>query len=178
VLVDGDSLTRSRVASDPIVPATRHAAADRRPATPGGASGDGYEIVAAGPRGRTTNIDGPDDPKLSGADDLPAALASHEPLDLVVIMLATADATPEVLLVSPPPLAEETTTGGIFAGGRAKTIALAALYAAIAEAAGEHLFDAGGAVATDGVDGLHFTAATNATLGRAVADEVRAILAV
>lgn len=211
ILVYGDSLTWGWVPSDPIVPTTRHDVEDRWTSVMVEELGDGYELVVEGLSGRTTNIDDPNDPKLNGADYLPAALASHEPLDLVVILLGTNDTktyldrtpfeialgmgelitivqespgwdwtdypTPEVLVIAPPPLAEETRAGGIFAGGREKSAALGELYAAIAEAAGAHAFDAGSVVATDGVDGIHFTAATNATLGRAVADEVRAILA-
>jgi len=211
ILVYGDSLTWGWVPSDPIVPTTRHAVEDRWTTVMADELGDGYEIVVEGLSGRTTNIDDPNDPKLNGADYLPAALASHEPLDLVVIMLGTNDTktyldrtpfeialgmgelitivqespgwdwtdypTPEVLVITPPPLAEETHAGGIFEGGRAKGMALGALYADIAAAAGEHAFDAGSVVATDGVDGVHFTAATNAELGAAVADEVRRVLA-
>ena len=211
ILVYGDSLTWGWVPSEPIVPTTRHAVEDRWTSVMADELGAGYEVVVEGLSGRTTNIDDPNDPKLNGADYLPATLASHEPLDLVVILLGTNDTktylertpfeialgmgelinivhespgwdwtdypTPEVLVIAPPPLAEETHAGGIFDGGREKTMALGDLYAAIAETAGEHAFDAGTAVATDGVDGIHLTPAANATLGRAVAGEVGAILA-
>jgi len=211
ILVYGDSLTWGWVPSDPIVPTTRHDVEDRWTTVMANALGAGYEIVVEGLSGRTTNIDDPNDPKLNGADYLPAAVASHEPLDLVVILLGTNDTktyldrtsfeitlgmgelihivqespgwdwtdypTPEVLVIAPPPLAEETRADGIFEDGRAKSMALGELYADIAAAAGEHAFDAGSVVATDGVDGIHFTAATNAELGAAVATEVRRVLA-
>lgn len=61
--------------------------------------GDQYEIIVEGLGGRTTNIDC--DPNsgsgyipgagMNGAAYLPAALSSHMPLDLVVIMLGTND---------------------------------------------------------------------------------------
>ncbi len=211
ILVYGDSLTWGWVPTDPIVPTTRHDVEDRWTTVMAEELGDGYEIVVEGLSGRTTNIDDPNDPKLNGADYLPAALASHEPLDLVVILLGTNDTkiyldrtpfeialgmgelinivqespgwdwtdypTPEVLVVAPPPLAEATHAGGIFEGGREKGMALGGLYADISAAAGAHAFDAGSVVATDGVDGIHFTAATNAELGAAVAAEVRRVLA-
>lgn len=211
ILVYGDSLTWGWVPSEPLVPTTRHAVEDRWTTALADALGDGYEIVVEGLSGRTTNVEDPNDPKLNGADYLPAALASHEPLDLVIIMLGTNDTktyldrtpfeialgmgklitivqeapgwdwsdypTPEVLVVAPPPLAEQTHAGGIFEGARAKTMALPALYAEIAATAGEHAFDAGSVVETEGVDGIHFTAATNAELGAAVAAEVQRVLA-
>ncbi len=52
---------------------------------------EGYEIVEEGLGARTTSIDGPVDPPLSGSAYLPAALASHLPLDLVTLMLGTND---------------------------------------------------------------------------------------
>jgi lysophospholipase L1-like esterase len=55
------------------------------------ALGDAYEILDEGLSGRTTNADDPTDLRLNGAAYLPAALASHLPLDLVVILLGTND---------------------------------------------------------------------------------------
>jgi lysophospholipase L1-like esterase len=54
--------------------------------------GSGYEIVVEGLSARTTAIDDPVDPRLNGSAYLPTALASHLPLDLVIIMLGTNDA--------------------------------------------------------------------------------------
>jgi lysophospholipase L1-like esterase len=53
--------------------------------------GDGYEIVEEGLSARTTSIDDPIDARLNGSAYLPTALASHFPLDLVIIMLGTND---------------------------------------------------------------------------------------
>ncbi len=85
---------------------------------------------------------------------------------------------PQVLLISPPPLGEkiDPLAAEIFVGGLEKSQQLPAVYSAIADAAGEHFFDAGSVVSTDGVDGVHFTAATNQTLGQALAKEVIAVL--
>lgn len=213
ILVFGDSLTWGWTPAEPVVPTERHAHADRWTTAMSNALGDGYEIVVEGLSGRTTNIDDPSDPKLNGADYLPAALASHEPLDLVIIMLGTNDTktylertpleiglgagelinivheapgwdwtdyeTPQVLLISPPPLGEAigAMAAEIFEGSREKSMALPEIYSGIAAVAGEHFFDAGTVIETDGIDGIHFTAAANATLGEAVAGEVNKILA-
>jgi lysophospholipase L1-like esterase len=91
ILVFGDSLTWGWVPTSPIVPTTRHAPGDRWTTAMSEALGEGHEVVVEGLSGRTTNIDDPNDPKLNGADYLPAALASHEPLDLVIILLGTND---------------------------------------------------------------------------------------
>ena len=52
--------------------------------------GSAYEIIEEGLE-RTTSIDDPVDPRLNASAYLPAALASHLPLDLVIIMLGTND---------------------------------------------------------------------------------------
>ena len=54
--------------------------------------GSQFEILEEGLSARTTNLDDPGDPRLNGSNHLPAALASHFPLDLVIIMLGTNDA--------------------------------------------------------------------------------------
>jgi len=53
--------------------------------------GEDYEVLEEGLSARTTNIDDPVDPRLNGASYLPACLASHLPLDLVILMLGTND---------------------------------------------------------------------------------------
>jgi lysophospholipase L1-like esterase len=53
--------------------------------------GEEFEIIEEGLSARTTNVDDPTDPRLNGAAYLPAALASHMPLNLVIVMLGTND---------------------------------------------------------------------------------------
>jgi len=53
--------------------------------------GDGFDIIEEGLSGRTTDVDDPTDPRLNGSTYLPSALASHLPLDLVIVMLGTND---------------------------------------------------------------------------------------
>ncbi len=53
--------------------------------------GPDYEIVEEGLNARTTTIDDPVDPRLNGSAYLPTAVASHLPLDLVIVLLGTND---------------------------------------------------------------------------------------
>jgi lysophospholipase L1-like esterase len=53
--------------------------------------GDGYEVVEEGLNGRTTDIDYVDRPHCNGRTYFPAALLSHHPLDVVVVMLGSND---------------------------------------------------------------------------------------
>lgn len=86
--------------------------------------------------------------------------------------------TPPVLIISPPPLGEkiDPLAAEIFVGAREMSQSYPAVFEAIANAAGENFFDAGSAISTDGIDGIHFTADTNRTLGAAVAEQVDLLL--
>lgn len=98
VLVFGDSNTWGWIPVERGIPTTRYAADQRWPGVAQAVLGDGFEIIEEGLSGRTTDL--PDaDPTvkelsgagLDGSAYLPAAVASHLPLDLVVIMLGTND---------------------------------------------------------------------------------------
>jgi len=92
IMVFGDSITWGWLPVAPIVPTTRHAPGDRWPDVMHAALGDGYTVVTEGLSGRTTNIEDPTAAGLmNGADYLDSALMSHQPLDLVIIMLGTND---------------------------------------------------------------------------------------
>src|SRR5688572_4779900 len=96
ILVFGDSNTWGWVPVERGYPTTRRAKDQRWPGVAQAELGSGYEIVEEGLSGRTTNLADPTVPELSGAGlsggaYLPAAVASHLPLDLVVIMLGTND---------------------------------------------------------------------------------------
>ncbi len=213
VLVFGDSLTWGWTPTSPTRPTVRHPRANRWTSVMAAALGPSIEVIVEGLSGRTTNVEDPNDPRLNGARVLPALLASHEPLDLVIIMLGTNDTkifldrtpleigfgagalvamarrsplwqatrygAPEVLLVSPPPLGPviaADTAESFNDESREKGRALAEVYRSVAAAAGAHAFDAGSVIETDGVDGIHLTAAANRTLGAAVAQDVKRIL--
>ena len=96
VLVFGDSNTWGWVPVARGFPTTRHAKDQRWPGVAQAELGSGYEIIEEGLSGRTTDLPDPTVPELTGAGldgsaYLPAAVASHLPLDVVVIMLGTND---------------------------------------------------------------------------------------
>jgi lysophospholipase L1-like esterase len=91
VLCFGDSLTWGWVAVSEGSPTTRFPYRERWTGVMAAKLGSDYEIIEEGLSARTTSIDDPVDPRLNGSAYLPSALASHLPLDLVIIMLGTND---------------------------------------------------------------------------------------
>jgi lysophospholipase L1-like esterase len=83
----GDSNTHG---ADPI-DGTRHPRDVRWPGVLRAALGEGYEVIEEGLGGRTTVFDSPLAPARNGRDYLLPCLWSHEPVDLVIIMLGTND---------------------------------------------------------------------------------------
>ncbi|MDV3123915.1 SGNH/GDSL hydrolase family protein [Mycobacterium sp. 21AC1] len=212
ILCFGDSLTWGWVPVADGAPTDRFPADVRWTGVLAEQLGADFEVIEEGLSARTTNIDDPTDPRLNGAGHLPSCLASHLPLDVVILMLGTNDTkayfrrepldialgmsvlvtqvltsaggvgtgypAPQVLVVSPPPLAPMPHPWFqlIFEGGQQKTEELAAAYSALASFVKVPFFDAGSVVSTDGVDGIHFTGANNRDLGVALAGQVRALL--
>jgi lysophospholipase L1-like esterase len=91
ILAYGDSLTWGWAPIQEVLPTTRYPLQERYTGFLAEALGPGYEIIEEGLSGRTTNADDPTDPRLNGLAYLPAALATHLPLDLVIILLGTND---------------------------------------------------------------------------------------
>ncbi|KAA0097701.1 hydrolase [Mycolicibacterium sp. P1-18] len=91
VMCFGDSLTWGWVPADQTAPTTRFPRDVRWPGVLAATLGDDVAVVEEGLSARTTNVDDPTDPRLNGAAHLPIALASHLPLDLVILMLGTND---------------------------------------------------------------------------------------
>jgi len=88
ILAFGDSLTWGFRTGD----WTRHAFEDRWPNVLATGLGGKARVIEEGMNGRTTAYDDPTDAaELNGAKVLPVMLKSHEPLDLVIIMLGTND---------------------------------------------------------------------------------------
>jgi lysophospholipase L1-like esterase len=83
-------------------------------------------------------------------------------------------AGPGVLLVAPPPILELGCLKGMFAGGAAKSQALAAEVQAAAKRAGVPFLDAGQVVQVSPVDGIHYDAEANPALAQAIAAAIRA----
>ena len=91
ILCFGDSLTWGWVPMLEGVPTTRYPFEQRWTGAFAKALGTGYEIIEEGLNARTTTVDDPGDSRLNGSAYLPTALASHLPLDLVILMLGTND---------------------------------------------------------------------------------------
>jgi lysophospholipase L1-like esterase len=93
ILVYGDSLTWGRNPEN----RERHAKADRWPSVLQDELGGEVSVIAEGLPGRTTIFD-----DLTGSVDkngsrcLPVLLATHEPLDLIVLMLGSNDLKPAI----------------------------------------------------------------------------------
>ena len=91
IMCFGDSLTWGWVPVIEGVPTTRYSADVRWTGVMQKELGRDYVVIEEGLSARTTSLDDPTDPRLDGSAYLPAALASHFPLDLVIIMLGTND---------------------------------------------------------------------------------------
>lgn len=85
---------------------------------------------------------------------------------------------PAVLIVAPVPLGEVTDRSELWGFGEAgeKSRQLARLYAIVAEDHAAAFFDAGSAARVSPEDGVHLDAAACASLGGAMAQEVRRVL--
>lgn len=91
IMCFGDSLTWGWIPTEEGAPTTRYDLAERWTGAMLERLGAEFEIVEEGLSARTTNIDDPTDPRLNGSAYLPSALASHLPLDFVIVMLGTND---------------------------------------------------------------------------------------
>jgi lysophospholipase L1-like esterase len=91
VLCFGDSLTWGWVPATETSPTERFSPKTRWTGVLAEQLGGDYRVIEEGLSARTTNVEDPTDPRLNGAAHLPITLASHLPLDLVVIMLGTND---------------------------------------------------------------------------------------
>jgi lysophospholipase L1-like esterase len=94
ILCFGDSLTWGWIPVLEGSPTNRYAFEDRWTGAMAAHLGAGYQIVEEGLSARTTSADDPNDSRLNGSAYLPAALASHLPLDLVILLLGTNDTKP------------------------------------------------------------------------------------
>ena len=91
IMCFGDSLTWGWVPVKEGVPTTRYPAEVRWTGVLKAVLGEGTAVIEEGLSARTTMLSDPTDPRLDGSAYLPSALASHLPLDLVILMLGTND---------------------------------------------------------------------------------------
>jgi lysophospholipase L1-like esterase len=91
ILCFGDSLTWGWVPVADGMPTERYAPRTRWTGVLADQLGEGHAVIEEGLSARTTTADDSTDPRLNGSAHLPACLASHLPLDLVIIMLGTND---------------------------------------------------------------------------------------
>ncbi len=80
---------------------------------------------------------------------------------------------PGVLLVAPPPIIEVGCLAGMFAGGAAKSVALAAEVQAAAKRVGVPFLDGGQVVQVSPIDGIHYDTAANPALAEAFATAIK-----
>lgn len=83
---------------------------------------------------------------------------------------------PAVLLVSPVPVIEAGILAEMFTGGAEKSRALADRIGRMAARLGAGFFDAGTIAEVDPLDGVHLSAAAQAALGQALAEETRRMM--
>lgn len=91
IMCFGDSLTWGWVPVVEGVPTTRYPADVRWTGVLQSELGKDHIVIEEGLSARTTMLNDPTDPRLDGSAYLPSALASHLPLDLVILMLGTND---------------------------------------------------------------------------------------
>lgn len=91
ILCFGDSLTWGWKPRSRAGPTTRWPKDVRWTGVLAAVLGPGFDVIEEGLNARTTNLDDPLDPRVNGSRHLPSALASHLPLDLVVLLLGTND---------------------------------------------------------------------------------------
>ena len=91
IMCFGDSLTWGWIPVEEGVPTTRYPFDVRWTGVLQAKLGDRFTIIEEGLSARTTMLSDPTDPRLDGSAYLPSALASHLPLDLVILMLGTND---------------------------------------------------------------------------------------
>jgi lysophospholipase L1-like esterase len=91
IMCFGDSLTWGWIPVLEGSPTHRYPFEERWTGAMAAQLGPDFHIIEEGLSARTTSLDDPNDPRLNGSAYLPSALASHLPLDLVIVMLGTND---------------------------------------------------------------------------------------
>ncbi|SFE30650.1 GDSL-type esterase/lipase family protein [Shimia marina] len=88
--------------------------------------------------------------------------------------VATSYPTPELLVIAPPAIGDTSATpiSAVTQGSQARSREISEAIVAAGARAGLNVFDAGGVVVIDSIDGVHMTAPMHEALGKAVAARV------
>ena len=203
ILIYGDSNTFGTgpmrdLSDDPIF-----AKSDRWAGVMAQSLGPDWDIVVEGLPGRTTvHADPIEGAHLNGLATLLPILASHRPIDLLILALGTNDSkhrfgltaqdialgvarllreaattgyVAQSLVMCPPAVEERGDLAQIFRRAPARCDGLADQMARFAVENGAAFLDAGAHINVDPLDGVHFSKDSHAILGNAVADKVREI---
>ena len=162
IMCYGDSNTWGCIPLAGPQPPRRYGPAQRWPGVLRRELGDGYWIVEEGLNGRTTVWDDPLEPFRSGKELLAPCLMTHEPIDLVIVMLGTNDLKRRF--------------GGARATSRRAPDYCSTWFSPAPAVPG--WIDAGGHVrSSDDDGGIHLDASNHERLGVVVAQHVRRLLA-
>lgn len=167
--------------------------------------GEDHQVIENGLCGRTTCYRDPvQGAWLSGLDHLPVSLLTHDPLDLVIIMLGTNDLKSRfnadartiannvgtlvetvwahsgedmpVLVICPPQAKKVKIPRSPFAGADTRSEAFPREFARMAVEKQVSWIDAGEFVVSSDLDGIHLEANAHRLLGEVVTDKVRTLL--
>lgn len=163
--------------------------------------GDQFAVLEEGQNGRTTVWEDPIEGDKNGLRHLPVLLESHQPLDLVILMLGTNDLKARfsltafdiaagaerlaklvldsgyrLILTAPPPVAPTSALEEMFQGAQEKSARLAFHFAQVAERSHCGFIDVGSILSVDPQDGIHYSPESHQKLGEAMAGVVRSIL--
>jgi len=208
LLAYGDSNTHGTLPKETLEESARLGPDARWPGVLAAELGSGWKVIEEGLPARTTvHPDPVSGVYKNGLAVLPAILESHQPIDLVVLMLGTNDLkarfalpaaeivlcieqlvrcvrqsvvgaggrAPELLLVAPPLVKQRGCLAEIYDGAEAKSAALAAGLAGLAQRHALPFINAAELVTVSEVDGVHFDAAEHGKLGLAIAETVRSL---
>lgn len=168
--------------------------------------GDSFRVVEEGLNGRTTGVE---DPLFYGRDGgkyLPIVLETHEPLDVVIIMLGTNDLkcrlnrtpeaiaqsvsdllettraqiqpSPEIILIAPPHVrvSQNHEINLSFQGALETSQQLSPIYAELAAQFECHFIDAAAHCISSIEDGIHMDAVNHRALAEAVLNQLKAMM--
>ena len=138
--------------------------------------GEEYLVLEEGLSGRTTVFVDALHESMAGIDTAYACLMSHEPVDLLVIMLGTNDTkAPNILVICPPPLGEGFHDEVMGPGCVEKSVALPPYLEAVAKRNGVHYLNAGDCE-FNSVDFTHLSRRGHAQLAEKLASLIPSLL--